>query len=201
MRNILLIVMCVSVIGCQGNVRENLGLRKQAPNEFKVISNPPLSVPPEFFVRPPSQAQFSDSVVDKSAKDVVFEPASSDFSFDVSAVNGELGVSYDDLSEGEKSFLSLIGASEANPNIKQLLNEEEARELDVMAQEDGKIFSKFTSFTKKLRGDEEGDSLVNANKERERIITNKQEGKSVLNGDTPVVEPTNKGVLGRIFDF
>ena len=41
--------------GCsQGEVKENLGLVREAPDEFRVVSRPPLSVPREFFLTPPT---------------------------------------------------------------------------------------------------------------------------------------------------
>ena len=45
---LLLCAACTS-----GEVRDNLGMNRAAPDEFKVVSRPPLSVPPEFYMRPP----------------------------------------------------------------------------------------------------------------------------------------------------
>ena len=65
---------CLLIVGCQGgNARQILGINKQPPDEFKVVSNPPLSLPPNFSVRPPEE-------ITKSSKMVrVFEKASSEF--------------------------------------------------------------------------------------------------------------------------
>ena len=39
--------------GCSGGVQESLGLKKKAPDEFAVVRNAPLSLPPNFSLRPP----------------------------------------------------------------------------------------------------------------------------------------------------
>ena len=36
-----------------GGFREQLGLTKQSPDEFRVVSRAPLTVPPDFSLRPP----------------------------------------------------------------------------------------------------------------------------------------------------
>ena len=38
---------------CSGGVQESLGLKKKAPDEFAVVRNAPLSLPPNFSLRPP----------------------------------------------------------------------------------------------------------------------------------------------------
>ena len=52
-RIVLIIAALGIVVSCSGNVQDSLGLRRSAPNEFRVVSNPPLSLPPEFSLRPP----------------------------------------------------------------------------------------------------------------------------------------------------
>ncbi len=39
--------------GCSGGVQESLGLKKKAPDEFAVVRNAPLSLPPNFSLLPP----------------------------------------------------------------------------------------------------------------------------------------------------
>ena len=45
---ILSIIFCSLLASCSNDIRSTLGMRKSAPDEFVVISNPALSVPPEF---------------------------------------------------------------------------------------------------------------------------------------------------------
>ena len=51
MKRLILVSMGLLLAACDGgtgNVRETLGIARSAPDEFKVVSRPPLSVPPEF---------------------------------------------------------------------------------------------------------------------------------------------------------
>lgn len=56
MRNSALVLLVFLIAACEGgssSVRNTLGLNRAAPDEFKVVSRPPLSVPPGFGLRPP----------------------------------------------------------------------------------------------------------------------------------------------------
>ncbi|MBX6322260.1 MAG: DUF3035 domain-containing protein [Rhodospirillaceae bacterium] len=44
--------LAVALGGCQG-IRESLGVGKHPPDEFQVVSRAPLSMPPDFNLRPP----------------------------------------------------------------------------------------------------------------------------------------------------
>ena len=48
------IAILLLLSGCSNDIKSTLGIRKEAPDEFTVISYPPLSVPPEFNLEPPS---------------------------------------------------------------------------------------------------------------------------------------------------
>ena len=45
-------VVAAALVGC-GGVRDQLGLTKKPPDEFTVVSKPPLVIPPNFNLRPP----------------------------------------------------------------------------------------------------------------------------------------------------
>jgi hypothetical protein len=46
--------MIVLLAGCSTSVKQAIGLEAQAPDEFAVESRAPLTVPPEFDLRPPA---------------------------------------------------------------------------------------------------------------------------------------------------
>ena len=52
----LLAVSALSLGACQG-MRQSIGLTKVVPDEFVTVSTAPLSVPPEYGLRPPSPGQ------------------------------------------------------------------------------------------------------------------------------------------------
>ncbi|MCE2991715.1 MAG: DUF3035 domain-containing protein [Candidatus Jidaibacter sp.] len=54
-RIIFLLLACSTLLSaCNGDVKSSLGLKKEAPDEFVVISNPPLREPPEFNLSAPT---------------------------------------------------------------------------------------------------------------------------------------------------
>lgn len=52
MRKILLSSICLMMLSACGLTRDDLGLEKESPDEMMVISRAPLSIPPEFGLRP-----------------------------------------------------------------------------------------------------------------------------------------------------
>ena len=47
----------IALAACDSNtVKDTLGLERTAPDEYRVVSRPPLSVPPDFTMRPPTTA-------------------------------------------------------------------------------------------------------------------------------------------------
>ena len=53
------LALCASIIGLQGcaDIQKAIGNTKQAPDEFAVVAHPPLSVPPNFTLRPPTPGE------------------------------------------------------------------------------------------------------------------------------------------------
>ena len=60
-------------MGACGNIRGQLGLDKQPPDEFRIVSRPPLSMPPDYALRPPQPGAARPqeaSVVDRARQTV-----------------------------------------------------------------------------------------------------------------------------------
>lgn len=95
----LTLVFLLTACG-NNDVRSAMGLKKSAPDEFRVISNPPLSVPPEFSINTPQDHGHSliDRIENKS-----FESAPS--SEDV-------------------NFLRKFGGEEQNSSVKKMIENE-----------------------------------------------------------------------------
>lgn len=47
------LLACLLLAACSEDQRDWVGLGKEAPNEYRVISRPPLTLPPEYHLRPP----------------------------------------------------------------------------------------------------------------------------------------------------
>ena len=66
---------CLFLSAC-GTTKEDLGLRKKAPNEFLVGTRAPLSLPPEYNLLPVSQEKYQEEKEEKQAQmEEEFSPA------------------------------------------------------------------------------------------------------------------------------
>jgi len=182
---ILSLIPLMAACSTSKNTKQMLGIVKSTPDEFKVVTNPPLSVPPEFSLRPLPEDSARLASVDTKNTTAKFEPASANY-----AIEG--------TTEGESAFLNRMGTGDINPDIKNIL------ESDAEKSE-----KKEKSFLDKIAGvtgigSSKESSVVDAKKERERLAKNKDEGKLTTDGETPVVsgdDSGDKGLLNDVFGF
>lgn len=177
--------------GTGASVRDTLGLSKKAPDEFRVVSRPPLSVPPEFNLRPPAEggetAAAGVATRDEARQMVLGSQPGSGLSAG-SADTAVMPVSSNELATGaDAQFLQNAGAGGADSSIRQ--------KLAADAPQDDK------TVLQKLREPGNNEPLVDADKEKERLDENKQAGKSVSDGETPTVKGKDTGPLGRILGY
>jgi hypothetical protein len=93
-------VAMTTVAGCGGTKRV-LGLEKSAPDEFRIITKAPLSMPPDYALRPPRPGEA--------------RPAELNADRTTSSVFGEnTGAA---ASQGEKLLVAKAGASSVDTNI------------------------------------------------------------------------------------
>lgn len=59
MKKIVIILALTAMLGACGSVKKTLGIEKEAPDEFMVMSRAPLSLPPEYDLRPVTDASRS----------------------------------------------------------------------------------------------------------------------------------------------
>ena len=192
---LLLLAACSS-----GSVTETLGMNKEAPDEFVVVSRPPLVVPPEFDLRPPRPGAESPTAIstEAQARKLLLGTEAGAASLDElpeqpaveTAVTPVL--TSDAPTAASASFLKSIGADAADSTIRDQL------QADVNAPAKKKK-KEAKSLYEKMLGDEQQEPIVDAGKESERLRTNKDEGKPVTEGDTPTKDETPKSVLDKVF--
>src|SRR5437762_1614075 len=99
----------VALTACSGNtVKTTLGLDRAAPDEFRVVSRPPLSVPPQFELKPPSATASAPNQLpaDKQAQSVVLGSGKP-------VAETKAGTS------AESAFLKRAGADTADPKVRE----------------------------------------------------------------------------------
>ena len=176
----VLLAAVLALPGCS-DVKQQLGVGRNSPDEFMVVQRAPLTLPPEYTLRPPgnpSEAQPAAEAAAQAKTALLGKMATP-------AVEGA----------GEKTLLGKLGVASANPDIRKLIDEE-----------NGYIALKSRSVTEKLifwddeatTTDKMPSSVVDPQKEAERIKQNKAAGKPINEGTVPVIEK-KPGTLDNIF--
>jgi hypothetical protein len=178
-RSLLILGLAALSLTACGDVREDLGLGRNAPDEFAVVDQPPLSMPPDFDLRPPQPGAARPQAVDmkQRANDVLF--------------NGSASSTKDSsipASDAEKALLEKTGADKADPNIRQVVDREAAQ----------KVVSSPHLVDQLLWWKKEPPpgTTVDAAAEAARIKEAKDKGEPLNKGATPVIERQKTGWLG-----
>lgn len=180
----------VTLSACGGGIsgiRQQLGLDKSPPDEFRIVARPPLSMPPEYALRPPQPGAprpQETPVVDR-ARQTVFraEPAAGSGQSQIAATGGASG--------GETALLRQAGADRADPNIRETLNREGIR----MEQPDRGFVERLAFW----RDPPPPGVVVDPTKEAQRIRENQALGRAVTEGETPVIRRRRRGLFEGIF--
>lgn len=195
-------LLLVALAGCSNNeIQDTLGLSRKAPDEFVVYSRPPLSVPPEFELKPPRPGEENPNIVstEAQARELLLgtkaQPASLDEAsrgVDSSVDTAVTPVLTTDAPTGaDSSFLSKLGADKADPDIREQLTADQKVESTKK--------KKTQSLYESIVGDEKAEPVVDAKAEAERIRTNRDEGKPITDGATPDAKEKDESVIDKIF--
>ena len=169
--------------GC-GEVRSMLGQNKQSPDEFAVLSQAPLSIPPNFTLRAPEPGAKRPKKTSKRSniKRIVVKSEAANAMNPSPIIGG---------ASGEKSLRNLLGTSSAKPDIRRLLNEENKE----LIYTDQRLINKLL----KWPSGSATRSLLDAAAESERIKTNLDTGKPINEGETPVIKESGKNFIKKLF--
>ncbi|MEE2760034.1 MAG: DUF3035 domain-containing protein [Pseudomonadota bacterium] len=184
---LFLLAATALVAGCEQTKRA-LGQTKNAPDEFAVYQRAPLSLPPNYSLRPPTPGQNRPQTVnprDRASAALGQTPMTRP----QTAPNGKQDLS--SLSSGEISLLRLIGALDASNNIRNQVNQENT----ILADGDKGLTDTILFWQKK----QEFGIAVDAAQEKKRIQRNQAAGLPLNTGDTPVVMRKKKALLEGVF--
>ncbi|MFQ5773120.1 MAG: DUF3035 domain-containing protein [Kiloniellaceae bacterium] len=178
--------MILALAACEG-VKKQLGLTKQSPDEFKVVSRAPLTLPPDFNLRPPQPGvpRPQEGSPTQQARQAVFRAGQPKKPALDAAVPG------DGRSLGERSLLRAAGADKVQPNIRSIVNRE-TEELNDASQD----FLETLVFWRKK---ETSGVIIDADAEARRLRENTALGRDVTEGETPTIKRRKKALLEGIF--
>lgn len=167
-------------LGACSSVKKELGVGRNSPDEFLVVKRAPLTLPPEYGLRPPGHGDvLPASTVSSRAKTILM---------------GE-NESAAEAGDADAALLSKMGAESANPDIRGIINKENGYiELKNRTLVDKLMFWQ----DEEKKSGEVPSSVINAKDESERLKQNQKEGKPVNEGDVPVIEK-QRGAFDKLF--
>ena len=176
-----LVALSLIVAGCSGISDQISGRGKYAPDEFSVVSRAPLTLPPDYGLRPPDPGALrpQDSRAQDVAKAALFSAGAS-------------SQSTADASTGERALLGRAGGSDADPGIRRIINEESA----IYAEDDDTFVNNLMFW----RDEELPGLIVDPTKENQRLEEATALGNDPTEGETAVIERRNKGILEGVFN-
>ena len=177
------LALAATLSACEGGIGDALGLGKNAPDEFAVVRSAPLTLPPDFTLRPPrpGEARPNEESVREQAKVALFNEAGALAIDDSTAA----------ATQGEAAFVERAGAADVDPNIRHIVD----REFSGYASEDENFIDSLLFWQEeKLPGE-----VVDAAAEAERLRENAEAGKPMTAGETPTIKRREKALLEGVF--
>jgi hypothetical protein len=176
--------LALSVTSCS-SFRGWMGADKTPPDEFRVVTRAPLSLPPDYgLVAPqPGAPRPQETDVRQSARQIVVdrEGGGASQKQEAAALQGR--------DPGEAAILRRAGIAESDPNIRATVNRESAK----MAEADNTFVNSLMFW----RDKDEPGVVVDADKEARRLRENAALGRSATTGETPTI--SRKGEGGGLF--
>lgn len=156
--------------GCS-DLQSAIGQKKDAPDEFAVVSHAPLSLPPNYQLRPPrpGEARPQEKSVKKEAQSIV-----------LGANSPAASVQTGPTTTGINAMRRDLKVDDAMPGIRKIVNEETAN----YKYEDEYLIDVLLFW----RDKPEPGVVVDATEESRRLRENSALGKPMNTGQTPVIE-------------
>ena len=137
-----------------------MGFGKKSPDEYQVITNKPLSLPPNYDLIPPSE----------EAQNEV-------------AINEDKDVEEKKLTESDKSILVLLDADKADPQIRVILDEEQS-----VLKVKKSLLDKILAGEALINNEEIVEEIIDPDVERARITKKAQEEAIKNINEVPVIK-------------
>lgn len=181
---IYFILTCIILLlnGC-GGVKEKIGIIQKAPDEFQVYESKPLSVPPNFELRPPAEGEI---LTNESDQNIIFT--------DENNID-------ENLTLNDEILLIAVGEKKIEQNIRKIINKENS-----IQEVDKSLLDKIINFEPIFEVEEDKKyETLNAEEEKKRIEDLKSEIQSIETNledtENNNVTDEEKSFLDEIFDF
>ena len=179
---IIVSIFAVAAVTACSNAREALIPSKQAPDEFAVYTRAPLTIPPEYNLSVPTPG--SERPQDVNPRDIAEQAI-------LGTTSSQSGTAQP-TTPGIQALLQNTGANDADPSIRQLINQESS----VLAQEDQTVMESIIFWQTPT----EYGSAVDGDEETKRIQENQALGQPINTGEVPTIKKKQDGVLEGLFE-
>lgn len=169
-KNFAVLFFALLCVGCSGNVREQLGLEKESPDEFAVLTRAPLEVPPSLTLPPPQPGAPRPQELSAIKQ------------AETTLLGGSARTKTDTTSSAEDSLLQKAGANTADPNIRATVNQETKK----LEDRNKPVAQKLLNLTTKENTT--SATIVDADKELERIKAQKEAGQPLTGEGSHSIE-------------
>jgi hypothetical protein len=172
-------VLGLALVGCgREELQRSFGLIRDAPDEFVVTTRAPLSIPPDFSLRPPDPgAPRPQEQTSTQAAEAALVPQAALAPEDAQS------------SPGQQALLSAAGPA-APADIRLRVDQDAAREASDHSLTDRLMFWK---------SPRPPGTVVDAQKEAQRLRDNAALGQSPVQGDTPTIKNKPKTFFDTLF--
>jgi hypothetical protein len=170
-----IIFLSLNLISCS-QLRESAGVTRKSLDEFQIVENPPLVIPPDFNLIPPDQLEEKNiqNVDNELAKEILF-------GLEDDEIQNQLQLST------MQQILSETDANDISASIREEIDQQFSQEIEA-----NNIFQ--------IDWEDEIE-VLDAVKESERIRNKNFEGKSIAEDDVPVKKETIKKKKKKRFFF
>ncbi|HCM83713.1 MAG TPA: DUF3035 domain-containing protein [Alphaproteobacteria bacterium] len=116
MKRVISLLLLLPLVAACSDIKQTVGLGRNNPDEFMVVKNPPLSMPPDFDLRPPDPS---------ARKPTGAEPAATAAARAAGVNTATTGVEVEEAtSPGVAALLTQAGATDVPKDIRATLDTE-----------------------------------------------------------------------------
>jgi hypothetical protein len=180
---LLVVAAGVALSACEAT-KEAVGIGKNPPDEFQVVSQAPLSMPPDFNLTTPTPGapRPQEGTASTMAQNALL----------ANSTSGAQPAQADATqTSGEQALLQTAGANSADPHIRTVVDQEASAEADASQS----LLDKLTFW----RTPEPAGSIVDPTAEQQRLQQNAALGQPITTGATPTIKRKKKALLEGIF--
>ncbi|MEC9078130.1 MAG: DUF3035 domain-containing protein [Pseudomonadota bacterium] len=186
-KSVIAISLMILLTGCS-SARDIVGLSKQSPNEFEVVTRAPLSLPPDYGLRVPVPkfSRTQEKSLRESADKLIPARGSQSTGQNFSRADRSGAIS-----PAEEAILGRAQAKISDQSIRAEINSDNK----TISGTDKKLIEKIMFW----QGTNKSGAVLDPEKESERIKGLKSDGKPISNRAVPVMERADRGLLDGLF--